>query len=114
MPIYKIAINYEEAVEAASAEEAMDYALNNRSEITYDSEPEVMNCGEIKSLADLPPGWDGDSFAWGETPAVDGSRLRDLCRITSSTPQKPRYTMTTRESEGCGGSGVQLFATGEW
>ena len=78
MPIYKLEMSIETVVEADSMEDAIDYAMSNRREVMEDWEPEVGLTMEVTSLRGLPAGWDGDCFAYGEAPAVEGHRLRDL------------------------------------
>ena len=78
MPIYKLELTTETVVEADSMEDAIDYAITNHREVKDDWEPEVGLTMEVTNLRELPAGWDGDCFAYGEAPAVDGHRLRDL------------------------------------
>ena len=78
MPIYKIEMTVETVIEADSIEDAIDYAMTNHREVMEDWEPEVGITSEVTTQRELPAGWDGDCFAYGEAPAVEGRRLRDL------------------------------------
>ena len=78
MPIYKIQMPVETVIEADSMEDAIDYAMTNHREVMKDWEPEVGLTVEVNNLRGLTAGWDGGCFAYGEAPAVEGHRLRDL------------------------------------
>jgi hypothetical protein len=70
MKLYKVHLEYETVIRAASpqaAEQAAAYAM--RHEI--DDEPEIVLSGEITNLADLPHGWNAACRPWGERDPHD-------------------------------------------
>ena len=76
MPIYRIELSTEVIVNAASLEDAIDYASMNARHVVGDAEMEVGFTAEVDCLQHLPPGWDGECFPYGEQ--MGDNRLKDL------------------------------------
>lgn len=65
MPIFKLTVSTEMVVEADDSDEAMSIAESDCGRAIRDAEPEVVLHGEVNSLSDLPPGWDGECIPYG-------------------------------------------------
>lgn len=76
MPIYKLTVSTEMVVEAKDSDEAMLIAEQDCGRAIRDAEPDVVLHGQVNSLDDLPPGWDGECLAYGYS-----SRERTLKEI---------------------------------
>ena len=70
MKLYKVRVEYETVILAesqADAERSAPYILRHNA----DEDADIVNAHEIKSLADLPQGWNAQCRPWGERDPND-------------------------------------------
>ena len=84
MKIYRVQINYETVIRAASREEAERHA--NRILRNSDEEPDAVEAVEVTRLPCLPMGWNGDCRPWGETDPHDRTLREILGQNASDVP----------------------------
>ncbi len=66
MRLYRVRVVYESVVAASSLEEAVAVLERQRVRIVTNEEPALYVGGEIRSLSDLPDGWEGNALPWSE------------------------------------------------
>ncbi len=83
MNLYKITVEYQTVVRAASLQEAEREAVYGIGK-EIDEEPVMVDAEEITSLKDLPVGWNAQCRPWGETDPFD----RTIEQMLSKTKTK--------------------------
>lgn len=69
MKLYKVRIEWETVIRARDETHAMMQAESVIRD--GDDESDMVNATEIKTLEELPPGWNKDCRPWGETDPMD-------------------------------------------
>lgn len=80
MKFYRVTAEIEYVIACEDDEDEFSAADDAWRDVKYDEEPSIFVGNEIKSLKDLPSGWDGECIPYG---AGDGNtRLKEMLNET--------------------------------